>query len=185
MNVLLIDNGTTLLTKLEALIPGHTVVQTWREFTDEQVENADLIVLSGGSLMQLVGNEAEFEREMALVRDTRKPVLGICFGCELITRAFGGTLAHMPEAHKGKRTITLVPFLASIEVYENHQWVIDQMPAGFSIMALSDAGPELIRHMARPIYGMQFHPENLVDEAQGDELFQAFLTHVLEGQGTV
>lgn len=184
MNVLLIDNGTTLLSKLEQLIPGREVVQTWRDFTPEQVEAADLIVLSGGSSEQLVGNESDFDKELALIRTTTKPLIGICFGCELIAVAFGGTLRTLPERHQGIRQIRmLAPELAGgkgeIEVFENHEWIIDALPEGFDVLAESEEGPEMIKHRERPLYGLQFHPENRVETADGDEVFRAILTSLL------
>lgn len=151
MNILLIDNGTTLLEKLKTLIPGEEVVHTWKDFLQADIDTADIVILSGGSKMQLLGNEGEFENELEFIRRHSKPIIGICFGSELITEAFGGTLKHLPEAHKGIRDIELLdPGLLdgkkSIQVYENHQWIIDTVPGDFEVMARSADGPEMIRH---------------------------------------
>ncbi|MDB4991788.1 MAG: glutamine amidotransferase class-I [Parcubacteria group bacterium] len=176
MNILLIDNGTTLLEKLRALIPGDEIVHTWRDFSPEDVARADLIVLSGGSRMQLAGNEHEFVQEVEMILSIQKPLIGICFGTELIAHAFGGTLRELAVNHKGIKEVRFIlPRFSggreSIRVFENHRWIIDEMPKGFEIIAESDDGPEMIGHLTLPIYGMQFHPENYVDEAEGNSVF--------------
>ncbi len=186
MNILLIDNGTKLLEKLEHLLPGHDVVHTWRDFTEVDVKDADLIILSGGSAMQLVGNEAEFAREIELVRTTEKPVIGICFGCEIMAVAFGATLRELEVKHEGIKEIEILEEGAAstprrVKVYEYHRWIIDQMPEGFEIVGRSKDGPELIRHTSKPLYGLQFHPENLVDQTDGRKLLLELLPKTLAG----
>lgn len=183
MNVLLIDNGTTLLTKLKELIPGNEVVQCWNNFTPEAVEKADLIILSGSSQMPLVGNEEKFSAELSLIAQTRKPIIGICFGSELITIAFGGTLKQLPAAHKGVRSVELLdPDVGigkkEIQVYENHRWSIDTLPEHFTVIARSADGPEIIRHTSLPIWGMQIHPENHTNVTEGDEIFFHILKEI-------
>lgn len=182
MNILLIDNGTKLLTKLEQLLPGHKVVHTWRDFTEADIANSDLIVLSGGSAMQLVGNEGEFAREIEFVKTTTKPVIGICFGCEIMAVAFGGALRPLEVKHQGVKEIEVFEEGASgprtIKVYEYHRWIIDQMPEGFEVLGRSKDGPELIGHVSRPLYGLQFHPENFVDETEGRAVLLRLLSKV-------
>lgn len=175
MIVLIIDNGTTLLEKLKALVNAELLVRTWTDVTPEDVAQAQVLVLSGGSRMQLQGNENLFANEIDLITKSGKPVVGICFGCELITEAFGGTLKHLDSPHKGIRTVTVFgngsEAEKNIRVYENHQWMIDTLPPGFTAIAASEQGPEAIKHDSLPIWGIQFHPENLVDETEGDEFF--------------
>lgn len=187
MKVLLIDNGTTLLTKLERLIPGHEIVRSWKDFTPEQCADADLVILSGGSKFQLTGNEGEFERELTLIRKTKKPLVGICFGCELIAVAWGGTLKEMKKKHKGIRKIAVLQpeFFGGkteLSVFENHRWIIDAIPEGFEILAKSEQGPEMIKNKTLPIYGLQFHPENFVDQTEDDDVFLQFLSSVTQWQ---
>lgn len=185
MKVLLIDNGTTLLEKLQLLIPGDEITHTWKDFSESDIEQADLVVLSGSSRMQLKGNEKEFERELVFIAQNKKPLIGICFGCELITEAFGGTLRELPTSHKGIRDITILePGIfadkQSMRVFENHRWITDTVPEHFVIVAESDAGPEIIRHESLPIWGVQCHPENHVDTTEGDEFFLDLINKLLQ-----
>jgi GMP synthase (glutamine-hydrolysing) len=178
MRILLIDNGTTLLNKLKQLIPGDEIVHTYDDF-DKDTNNFDLVILSGGSKYQLVRNENVFEREINFIRNTTKPVIGICFGYELITLAFGATLKELPENKKGIYEIEIIDEdlgTRKIKVFESHRWVVDRLPGVFDVLAISEDGPEIIKHKEKFIYGLQFHPENFTEETEGDELFLKLLS---------
>lgn len=174
MKILLIDNGTTLISKLEKLIPGHEFVHSFEDIP-EDTDSFYLIILSGGSRYTLVGNEDKFSKEIKLVRESVKPIIGICFGYEIITIAFGGKLKELSGEKKGIYEIDVLDKGISnrpINVYESHRWVIDELPEVFEVLAISSDGPEIIKHKELPIWGLQFHPENFVDETDGDEVFQ-------------
>lgn len=178
MKILLIDNGTTLLNKLKALIPGDEVTHAYDD-VDVDTHNFDLAILSGGSKYQLVGNEDKFEKEINFIKNTKIPIIGICFGYELVATAFGATLKELPENKKGMYEVRVLDEslgVGVIKVYENHRWVVDQLPEVFDVLAVSDDGLEIIKHKNLSIYGMQFHPENLVEETGGDELFLKLLS---------
>jgi GMP synthase-like glutamine amidotransferase len=185
MKVLLVDNGTTLLEKLERLIPGAETVEQQERFSAAEGNEYDLIVLSGSSKEQLVGNESDFESEIAFIRTNQKPLIGICFGCELIVSAFGGELHKLVVPHKGIREIEitnsdLFEGEKLLKVYESHQWGMSEAPANFDVLAQSADGPEMIKHKTLPVYGLQFHPENFVDTTEGDELFRSLFSKISE-----
>lgn len=174
--ILLIDNGTTLLDKLKVLIPGDEIVHKWNDVELSTVKNFDLIVLSGSSDFSVVGNENKLKNEIDIIRNSGKPIIGICFGCELIAHAFGGKLKKMPQKESGVteiRTISSSNIFdrKSFKVYERHSWIIDEIPSELEILARSSHGIAAIKHKELPIYGLQFHPENLVDQTYGDEIF--------------
>ncbi len=178
MRILLIDNGTTLLDKLKELIPGDEIVHAYDDF-DKDNHDFDLTVLSGGSKYQLVGNEDKFAKELDFIKNTSKPVIGICFGYELIATAFGATLKELPENKKGIYEVEILEEnlgKGKIKVCESHRWVVDKLSDIFEILAKSDDGPEMIKHKEKPIYGLQFHPENFVEQTEGDELFLKLLS---------
>lgn len=180
MRILLIDNGTTILDKLKELIPGNEIVHTYEDF-DRDVSDFDLTILSGGSKYQLIGNQDKFAKEIDFIKKTNKPVIGICFGYEIIASAFGATLRELPENKKGIYEIEILNESlgkGKIKVYESHRWVIDKLPEVFEVLAKSKDGPEIIKHKERPIYGLQFHPENFVEETEGDELFMKLLSQL-------
>jgi len=99
--VLLIDNETVLLQKLEALIPGHEFVHKWNDLNELDSNDFDLIVLSGGSGFNIVENESKLKGEITLIKNSKKPIIGICYGCELIVKTFDGVLERSAEDHHG------------------------------------------------------------------------------------
>ena len=175
MKVLLIDNGTTLLEKLKTLIPGEESIIRFDNLKDILTDSFDLVILSGGSAYYLVENEAKFSEELKFLRNTTKPVIGFCFGFELIVKAFGGEIKKLENIDKGEKEIEILDNTLYkkpiIKVYESHGWGVQKLPENFDILAKSVVGPEIIKHKTQPIYGFQFHPENFVDELEGDEIF--------------
>ena len=177
MRTLIIDNESTLLGKLRQLVPGEKVIKKWDEICPNSTAGYDLIILSGGSQLSVEGDEKGLKPEMDLVSPTKIPVVGICYGCEVIVKTFGGTLEKMPEREKGIFEIKVIHDedifggKDTLNVYENHKWRIKTLPDNFIILAESDYGIEAIRHVSLPIYGFQFHPENFAEQTEGDEAF--------------
>jgi GMP synthase-like glutamine amidotransferase len=175
MKILLIDNGTSILQKLQKLAGSDEITKKWNDVLPSDATSYDLIILSGSSQYSVNQNYDLFAKEIELIRSTRIPLIGICFGCELIAHAFGGKLGDLKEKHHGIREISFlgadISSKKKIKVYENHQAIITAMPKDFTVVASSEDGPEMIRHTSLPIFGLQFHPENFVDETEGDEVF--------------
>ncbi|XKT75449.1 MAG: type 1 glutamine amidotransferase [Patescibacteria group bacterium UBA2103] len=187
MKVFLVDNGTTLLEKLQKLIPGEEEVVCFDSFDSAAAQDADLVVLSGSSIGPLYGNEDKYKEEIEFIKNTDKPIFGICFGCELIVHAFGGTLKKLDEHEHGEVLVSVVDnkelFCGkdSFTAFENHRWGIDVLPEGFSTLAESEHGPEVIVDRKRNMYGIQYHPENQVEEHEADEVFLHMFESVVRG----
>lgn len=183
MKVLLIDNGTTLLNALRRLIPNDEVVKRFDLLNNVEINDFDIIVLSGSSVYPIIGNEEKFSHEIEFIKNTTKPIIGICFGCELIVKAFGGELKKLDHKSKGIKEVEILDKSlcknSTINVYENHEYVIERMPESFNILAKSEVGPEIVKHKTLPIYGFQFHPENFVDELDGDDIFLKLFFKIL------
>lgn len=175
MKILLVDNGTTLLSKLKQLIPGEETVERFDTFKHADALAYDLIILSGGSLFPVYGNEDKFNEEYECIKNAQVPIVGICLGFELIVTAFGGSLKKLHTQDKGIKEIQIVdPSVSNaqtISVYEHHEWGGDMLPDVLKVLAYSTQGPEIIKHQTLPVYGMQFHPEHFVDTLAGDEVF--------------
>ncbi len=182
MKTLLIDNQSTLLPRLNAALPGEVTTLRWDKLEGLSADPFDLVILSGGSAFDIVHNEALLKSEIALIVADKKPLIGICFGCELVAEAFGGTLEEMDSQKKGTIRIQvdaryrdIFDGMESFEVYENHRWRIKDLPADFEVMASSDHGPEIIRHKSLPIFGLQFHPEKAVENGKGEEILKLII----------
>ncbi len=165
MRVLLIDNGTVHLDELKGCLNEHTVtVLTHGNLQKIESEEFDTIILSGGSEYPVAGNEDKLAEEINLLKTTSLPVLGICYGFELLIAAFGGTLRQLVEKRHGVFDITvtddaLFKNLPTLSAFEAHEWAADTLPVDLLPIATSEAGIEAVQHRSRPLYGVQFHPE--------------------------
>jgi len=109
MNVLIIDNGTKHLAELEQLLIGHVVtVVSFNTIILEEVEQYDLVVLSGAPVLSVIGNEEIYSKEIELIKNCTKPIVGICLGFELIAHAFGASLQRMDVKVEGLADIEIL-----------------------------------------------------------------------------
>ncbi len=101
------------------------------------------------------------------VLDCQRPVLGICYGMQLITHALGGKVAGAVQREYGMTELRIAgpgALFAGLDavqtVWMSHGDRIERPPDQFVSMASSDNAPyAAMGDPARPIYGVQFHPE--------------------------
>lgn len=120
------------------------------------------------------------------------PVLGICYGCQLIAYTLGGEVTHAETSEYGKREIEIVndsPIVKGVPKvsvsWMSHTDYVSRAPEGFKIVADTVAGTCPVAIMAdeeRKIYGVQFHPE-VVHSEYGNLILKNFLYEVCEAQG--
>jgi GMP synthase-like glutamine amidotransferase len=131
-------------------------------------KDPDMVILTGSNFMlSKPDTRIVFQPEMDLVRETDLPFLGICFGHQLIGAAYGSLvvdLGHNIREFKEVKLIAEDPLFdglpGSIRVSESHRQALTSVPEGFRHLAESATSKvEAISHQARPIYGVQFHPE--------------------------
>ncbi len=184
MRVLIVDNGTLAPALLERVFSNHEITtRAWNELDGVSLDksNYDFAVLSGSSNFPVVSNEAYLEPEMNLIRAATIPILGICYGFELIVTAFGGTLKMLPKKEQGVAHMLALkedPIFAGIKdlfVYEGHRWTVDTVPDSLIPLAESEHGIEAVRHVDSLIYGLQFHPEKLEHETAGEKIIANFI----------
>ncbi|MGP1450982.1 MAG: glutamine-hydrolyzing GMP synthase [Wolinella sp.] len=106
------------------------------------------------------------------------PVLGICYGMQLMTHHFGGIVAKAEHHEYGKATLSFdvahgarsILFKGCTEgsiVWMSHGDKVERIPESFVRIAHSDNSPyAAIAHESRPFYAVQFHPE-VVHSAEG------------------
>ncbi len=160
--------------------PCTVTMEKIREF------GAKAIVLSGGpSSVHVEGaplvDKAIFELGV--------PVLGICYGMQLMAHLLGGKVAAGLERESGLAHINVNEargILAGFEdepeipVWMSHGDRIEQMPDDFVPLASSDNSPvAVIAHTEKPFYGVQFHPE-VVHTPRGREIIENFLFDVCD-----
>lgn len=180
MKVLIIDNSTKHLQSLKNLLLSHELTILTFSSTYSDTEQYDLIVLSGGSKFAITQKPEIFANEIELIKNSSKPIIGICEGCEIIAYAYGSKLESFSPKVKGIKTIqiidnSVIDFKNPINVYEAHHWAIKELGKDLIGIAKSDRGWEIIKHENKPVYGFQFHPEMFVDKARGDEIFKSIV----------
>jgi GMP synthase-like glutamine amidotransferase len=162
MNILLVDNGSKHLDELvTALLPHITTTASYSDLAHEDTEHVDCIILTGGK-KSVLGHSWLYRKEIKLIKNSNKPVIGICLGFELIALAYGSRLHRRHKKVHGLRGITLRSDLfgkSEAKVYEAHRWYVKHVPNELEVLATSSKGVEIIRHKMKPIYGLQFHPE--------------------------
>jgi GMP synthase (glutamine-hydrolysing) len=115
------------------------------------------------------------------------PVLGICYGMQLLAHVGGGHVAKAQNREYGPAKVRIDSRLgifgrleqgAEIDVWMSHGDRIEAMPPGFVTMGTSDHSPFCAAGNAeRRIYGLQFHPE-VAHTPRGREILDAFLFDV-------
>ena len=120
------------------------------------------------------------------------PVLGICYGCQLIAYTLGGKVTHAETSEYGKREIRVLKKGALFKdipeksvSWMSHTDYVSEAPAGFEVLADTEAGTCPVAAFGdekRNIYGVQFHPE-VVHTEYGNQVLKNFLYEVCGASG--
>ena len=148
-------------------------------FAEIQTYNPKGIILSGGP-MSVYANNAPISDKR--IFDLGIPVLGICYGLQLMAYQLGGEVDTAAKKEFGRATLVVdtqsgifegVP--QSSQVWMSHGDSLTKLPPGFEPMAHSDNAPICaIRNEKKKIYGVQFHPE-VVHTKEGTRILSNFL----------
>ncbi len=144
------------------------------------------IILSGGPSSVYAKGAPRLER---WVLEAGVPVLGICYGMQLLTLAHGGQVARSNKREYGPARIRLrakSPLLeelsSSQQVWMSHGDKVEELPEGFRRLADSDNCPiAAIAHKKKHLYGLQFHPEVFHTE-EGGRWLQNFVEGVCQAR---
>jgi GMP synthase (glutamine-hydrolysing) len=189
--VAIIDFGSQFTQLIARRIREHQVfcTITTPEVTVEELDVPEVkaIILSGGP-SSVYGEDAPQLPEGLL--DLKVPILGICYGQQLLAQAFGGKVEAAREREFGRREIELVSDDALGKgtpqrqtVWMSHGDQVEDIDDAFEILARTDSCPmAAFRHRERPIYGMQFHPEVHHSE-HGSAIIRNFLFDVADCRG--
>ena len=123
------------------------------------------------------------------ILDIGVPILGICYGCQLISWMAGGEVKTAPVSEYGKIEFTHgeSPLFANIPersvVWMSHTDYIAQAPEGYEVVGATDDCPCAAMHNTKKgIYAVQFHPEVTHSEF-GNQLLYNFLYEVCRCKG--
>lgn len=124
------------------------------------------------------------------ILDIGVPILGICYGCQLIAWMRKGEVKTAPVSEYGKIDLTVCgdsPLFDDVPqesiVWMSHTDYIAQPPAGFSVAAKTENCPcAAMQNPAEGIYAVQFHPE-VTHSVYGDKILENFLYKVCHCKG--
>jgi GMP synthase (glutamine-hydrolysing) len=123
------------------------------------------------------------------VLDSRLPVLGICYGMQLLTHHLGGHVTGSKKQEYGPAVLQVDaagnPLFAQWETWLEQQrvWMshgdkVETLPAGFQPLAHTENSPfAAAAHVSRQLYAVQFHPE-VLHTIQGTRILRNFVINV-------
>ena len=133
------------------------------------------LILGGGPSLERSGNSTDY------VKDLKYPILGICLGHQIIAQAYGAEVGAAGIESYAKIEINILKendifkdLGPSMEVWASHKDEVINLPEDFEILANSPiCDIEAIKHLEKPLYGIQFHPE-VFHTQNGPKLFENF-----------
>ncbi|HKZ79095.1 MAG TPA: glutamine-hydrolyzing carbamoyl-phosphate synthase small subunit [Pyrinomonadaceae bacterium] len=140
--------------------------------------NADGIFLSNGP-----GDPASMDREVNEIREVLKagiPTFGICFGHQLLGRAFGGQTFKLTFGHRGGNQPVKDLKEGGVEITaHNHGFAVmpDSLPSDVEIthINLNDGCVEGMAHRRLPVMSVQYHPEAAPGPHDAEHHFRRFI----------
>ena len=150
----------------------------------EQIEkrNPRGIILSGGPASVYEQGAPPLERGLL---ELGVPVMGICYGMQLLVHELGGRVEQAEVGEFGRSDLHVADPGRLLEgmpreqtCWMSHRDTVFEPPPGFTALASSSASPvAAVENPQRGIYGIQFHPE-VVHTPYGQEILTRFLTEV-------
>ncbi|RLA06836.1 MAG: GMP synthase (glutamine-hydrolyzing) [Gammaproteobacteria bacterium] len=148
------------------------------------------IILSGGPESVGQKNASKIDNK---ILDSGIPILGICYGMQLITEYFGGKIEKTNKHEFGFAQVrarghsdllnniedhTTDDGFGILDVWMSHADIISKLPDGFDLIGSSDNAPiAAMAHQQKNIYALQFHPE-VTHTKQGSRILSRFVLQI-------
>lgn len=136
------------------------------------------IILSGGPASVYSEGAPRCDEK---IFDLGVPVLGICYGMQLMSHLLGGKVVQSDHREYGNATLKFEPnplmgnLVSPQKVWMSHGDVVQGPPQGFQLLGTTQDGlPALIENKSKKIYGIQFHPE-VVHTLHGMSILKSFI----------
>ncbi len=157
-----------------------------REITADEVRRRRPagLILSGGPASVYAEDAMRMDPE---ILDLGIPILGICYGHQLMADIAGGVVSNTGSAEYGKADLSLTAdslLLAELpkqqQVWMSHQDQVVEPPPGFvGVAETAGAAVAVMENRERDLYGVQFHPE-VGHTPRGSEIMKRFLYDVCD-----
>ena len=166
------------LSKADLVKYSSLVYTDWRDY--------DVIILSGSQADLVQGrNLVRFRRELELVREAEVPVLGICYGLQLIAFKLGGRVSKGRKREYGRAELIVKDFSdlfsglpGRFYCWMSHADKVTKLPKGFEAIAYTkNSRYAAVRDKVRKIYGVQFHPE-VTHTEHGRDIIENFAVRI-------
>ncbi len=126
----------------------------------------------------------------AYIYESHLPVLGICYGMQVLTKQLGGQVAPGTKREYGHAVLHLsdvhsplfTGLSASSPVWMSHADRIEEMPSGFTALAYTENSPIAVMGNGEGIFGLQFHPE-VAHTPEGKIILENFVYRVCGCKG--
>jgi len=153
--------------------------------TPEQIEalNPNALVFSGGAFSVYGEGAPAVDRRLYQLG---LPILGICYGMQLLAKDLGGVVRSADRREYGKTELTVLAtgdLFAGLgkeeDVWMSHSDFVEEAPAGFTVTATTNNTPvAAMSDPRRQIYAVQFHPE-VIHTLHGMEMLKNYLFNVV------
>ncbi|MFH1292136.1 MAG: glutamine-hydrolyzing GMP synthase [bacterium] len=150
-----------------------------------QLDNAVGIILSGGPKSVLNQQRLDYDPRLF---DLNLPILGMCYGHQLITQHFGGQVVSGKSREYGLAKIKTKPCSlfeqvdSQTQVWMSHGDHVAELPPGFESIAITnnDANTAMA-NTDKNIYSLQFHPE-VTHTTQGKQMLSNFIFNICKAE---
>tara|TARA_B100000214_G_C23959416_1_gene624513 strand:- start:222 stop:1787 length:1566 start_codon:yes stop_codon:yes gene_type:complete len=170
--ILIIDYGsqfTQLIARRIRELGVYSIIVSHKKikFGDIIEKNIAGIILSGGPLNVYQSKKVRFDKK---IFNLETPILGICFGHQVITKELGGKvkkanqrefgLAKLKRIKNSKLTNNFFKSNGSNNVWMSHADEVIKLAKGFKVIAKTDTSKfSIVENSSKKFYGIQFHPE--------------------------
>ena len=167
----------------------YTEVVPYREpLADIQARKPQGIILSGGPA-SVYADDAYKPDEG--IWELGLPILGICYGMQLITQHFGGEVVPASHHEYGKAQLTIQNDMGIFKgiannssVWMSHGDKAEKLPDGFEVIGTSENSPYAgIANEAKKVYAFQFHPE-VHHSVEGTAMLKNFAKYICGCEST-
>jgi GMP synthase (glutamine-hydrolysing) len=189
--ILIIDFGsqfTQLITRRVREAKVYCEIHSHKITFEEIINfNPTGIILSGGPMSVYDAGAPDLDER---IFKTNIPILGICYGLQLITKKLGGKVEPASDREYGRAILNVIkksPLFFNVspesKVWMSHGDYLTELPKGFDIIAKSDHSPiGAVANESEKIYGVQFHPE-VVHTDEGRKIIHNYLFDICKCTG--